>query len=294
MVILKRWNPSPRVSCLSFRPLSSHVFANNRSTAIKYKHMPHDLTWSSWCDMMWQQRFAPGYLQLSLLLDSWQIQGAVFGWNLSGSCPCGECWPEDWWSPDRQDHTMGNAEQYRILWWHSRHQQQGAGSAQKVPALCQPESLRKLKSGNHVESTVCFHAPKYTVIIKFLQLYVWLSCHSAWQEIYKFVLLQEEGIAKGIRRIVAVTGPVWEFEALYHMAAAQNVRSRSIPRTHKRSIPLIHTPRSTSIPFWRVEIICSFVPYVRITRVAIAHSAIHTRFFWAIAHSHILLYPLVI
>ena len=26
------------------------------------------------------------------------------------------------------------------------------------------------------------------------------------QEIYKFVLLQEEGIAKGIRRIVAVTG----------------------------------------------------------------------------------------
>lgn len=41
-------------------------------------------------------------------------------------------------------------------------------------------------------------------------------------EIYKFVLLTEEGIAKGIRRIVAVTGPQAAVEATLKQASQRS------------------------------------------------------------------------
>ena len=59
MVILKRWNPSPRVSCLSFRPLSSHVLqtTDQQQSNTNTCHT----TWPGAVDVTWcdSQRFAP-------------------------------------------------------------------------------------------------------------------------------------------------------------------------------------------------------------------------------------------
>ena len=71
------------------------------------------------------------------------------------------------------------------------------------------------------------------------------------------------------------------------MAAAQNVRSRSIPRTHRRSIPPIHTllKKQNSFEIW--DHLHNFAYLLHSTRPD--HCiAIHTRFFepWANDKKH--------